>query len=703
MHPLSRVIAPRSTQQGSILVPVAASLLVGVLLLGAAQFGYMFHAKRTLQNTADLAALSAAQQLTRETCGAALAAANRIIEENRSTATAAGPPQIDCGYWDPPEPQAGGGAAAAGYFEPRADGSPLNAVRVALRGEVPLIAPLFGASRQVEVRAIARREDPVAVFSVGSRLLRLQGDSIAGQLLGTLGLSVQQIDALSASGLATTHITPAGLLEALGLPPTVIAGVGTPDELLRLQQLTLGELLQAYVAALSNTEGVAQTGIDALAGLIAGLRLNLVDKLNPLTLPVSLFGEGGVFALVTTGDPISALMTRVNALDLVSTTLLAATGSHLLDVPSLSLPGVQARARVIDPAQIAIGGVGVTAFSPQVRVYARVSTDAIPLVGGLLGLLNTHIDVPLILEVGRSEARLENICEAPLARNEAEVAVVSNAARLCLGSFPRMAAGIGEDSFFSSENTCSAFEAGTVPDKHRILRVLGILELNAGGINLPVLDSGVQTVTLTAPEQGEEPEIVTVTPQGNVDLGSQIRQVIDQVEGGLLNDLLGASDGVAALPPVAVSETVEFLLGPSRAGRSLTEITAEQRYSAEALRARGEKWASGAILNGLLSEVGALLNVVLAAPLGDTVCGIAGLGGAQAVRNCKRPYVEAMVKGKTGITALVSSILLDALDPLLTLLSQILQSVLRDVLGISLGQTDLSLYSVRCGESRLVY
>lgn len=50
-------------QQGSIIVPAAAALLVGLVLLGAAHLGHNFHVKRGLQNAADLAALAGAQAL----------------------------------------------------------------------------------------------------------------------------------------------------------------------------------------------------------------------------------------------------------------------------------------------------------------------------------------------------------------------------------------------------------------------------------------------------------------------------------------------------------------------------------------------------------------------------------------------------------------------------------------------------------------
>src|SRR5690606_38232843 len=109
-----------------------------------------------------------------------------------------------------------------------------------------------------------------------------------------------------------------------------------------------------------------------------------------------------------------------------------------------------------------------------------------------------------------------------------------------------------------------------------------ILRLNSR-INLALLDSGVESRVLTAPEPGVEPDIVTVSPGGNIDLSRQVQAVLDQVGGGLLDDLLGSSAGVSSIGPGGIQETVDYLFGPTTAGRSLTQIAAEVQYSGEAL------------------------------------------------------------------------------------------------------------------------
>lgn len=690
----SRHEAPACRQRGSIVVPVVAALLVGLSLLGASQIGYLYYMKRELQNMADFAALAGAQVLADGgSCPAAQTAAWASARMNfqQHGALADEEMTVVCGEWAPDDIPGDGR-----HFAVSLDPARMNAVWVTVEKNVTSIAP-FVPGQIVLSEAGAATSQPAAAFSVGSRLLRVGGQGLVGQLLAAIGLTPSQLDVLSASGLVNTKLTPSGLLQALGLPASVAAGVGTPQELLALQQLTLGQVLDASAQVLSKTDGVAQASLSALNGLISQLNLAVIDGRSPLTLPVRLFGDGGVFALVATGDPASALRAEVNVLDLISTSLLAANGSRLLSIPSLDVAGlVQARVRVIDPPQIAIGGPGVSAVTPQIRVYARVGTTGVPLLGGLLDTLGTRIDLPVIIEVGRSEATLARVCEAPLARDQAEIRVQSSAASICLGGFPRMAAGFGPDSFFSDQNTCD----GTVA-RHPVASVLGLLTVRSH-LNLPVLQSGEDTVTLTAPAPGQPPTVVTVTPNDNLDLNRLGQTLAEQVGGGLLGDLLG-DPANTGLQGGTLEERVNRLLGPTPAGRSLTEIAAEMRYSNEALAARAKQWASGNVLNGLLGDVSALLEVLLVAPLGDVTCGLlGGLGGAKGVRNCKTPYVQNMVQGNNGVTA-VLGLVVKVLEPVLGALGGLLQKLVNDTLGIGLGQSDVSLLSVRCGDVRLVY
>ncbi|KAG0925317.1 hypothetical protein G6F31_018777 [Rhizopus arrhizus] len=176
---------------------------------------------------------------------------------------------------------------------------------------------------------------------VGSRLLRLQRGGLLSRLLATVGATPAQLYVLDAAGLASVNITPSGLLKALGLPLSVATGVGTPAELAAVNNLTLGQLLNATLTVV-NQSGTASAGI----GLINNA-INTVLAVMPLNLPVKLFGDGGVLNLsVVGGDATGALAANVNALNLLETALVVANGQNLINL-GLSVPllGVDARVR----------------------------------------------------------------------------------------------------------------------------------------------------------------------------------------------------------------------------------------------------------------------------------------------------------------------------------------------------------------------
>lgn len=670
-------------------MPAVMSVLAAAVLLGSAHLAYSFYMKRELQNAADFAAVAGARTLASQpdACAAAIAAARASAAQNLQAHGAPADQGVDveCGRWDPEQAQA-----------PRhwiVGGAPSNAVRVMVARTLDPIAP-FMPPQQVRVEAVAAADEPMAAFWVGSNLLRVSSNGLLGRLLAGVGVNPNALEVLTSSGLANLSVTPAGLLEALGIPVTAAVQAGSGQALADVTRVTLGSLLDAYATVLSQNEG-AQAAISALDGLVSALRVGVLDGTPMLQLPVSLLGEGGIFANVDLADGTSALSVDANALDLVAASLALATGDHLVDMPVLNVAGlVQGKLRIVEPPQIAIGPVGTRAHSAQVRLYLHVSTSGVPLLGGLLDLLGTKVDLPLIVEVGSSEAELVSLCEAPLARNQAELAVTSAAARLCVGGFPGMES--DPSLFFAEGNSCSA-----PMTSHKVFDVLGLLPVRPAPLRLPVLDSGVDTVQLTAPDPGEPPQAVTVIPDDNIDLARLGETLVADIGGALLDSLIGAP-AASGLEGGTLDERVDRLFGSTPFGRSLSEISAELRYSNEALQHRARQWSSGQLLTALLGSVNDLLQTILIAPLGDTVCGLTGaLGGAKAARACKRPYVEDLVSGSNGITAILG-LLVRVLEPVLDGLSALLQQVVNTA-GLNLGSTDVALMSVRCGQPRLVY
>lgn len=519
----------RKRDRGSILINTAVALsLIAITLVGT-ELGYLFYMKREFQKAVDLSALAGAQQLTpsatSSNCGAAIGAANTNAGQNLS-GVAINPPE--CGSWEPSGPTGGNAgcfSSSTDHFKP--DGTPSNAVRVRIEKAPPTLLPFFAGDRTICVQAVAVLDAPVAAFTVGSRLLRLEDNTLLPNLLKAVGVDLSPTDLLSYRGLANTSITPSGLLAALGVPINGDLDVGTLNQLASIQNLTLGGLIDATVIALQNQGGAVSTSI----GLLQRLRTDL--SVPALATKVKLFGNettpGILVGLDQTGN--SALNANVDVLSLVTAGASVANGKNLVALGSLGIAGlIEAKASVIEPPAIGIGAIGATAKTAQIRAYIRVK---------ILGLL----DLPLILELAQSTGQLKTInCQAP--RHSATIAVSSSQANICLGRFHDMLSEADGESarFFTQNNRCTPDSSGEFPDsidgvrRHRILDVLGVLGIGAvsakarAGIAVAATNEPILTGTLYPPPDG--PSQTTITSPG-IDLASTVGNIVDAVVGDL--------------------------------------------------------------------------------------------------------------------------------------------------------------------------
>lgn len=688
---------PPPRQRGSMTVAVVFAVLVAAVLLGVLQLGYGAYMKREMQKAADLAALSAVQVLN---LGAS-ADCTRAAAAGRASALANLPNILDtftaadltvtCQVWDPARSDATG----MHVFE-AAGGQAYNAVRVTVRRQLANLVPGVGGVT-ASAQAVATRTPPVAAFTVGSRLLRLERGGLLSQLLATAGASPSQLDVLDAAGLANVAITPAGLLEALGLPLSAATGVGTPEQLAALSSLTLGQLLNATLSVIDK-QGTASADVALLRNAI-----NTVLALMPLNLPVKLLGDGGVLDLhVAGGDASAALQAEVNARNLLETALVIANGSNLINL-GLSVPllGLDARVRIVEPPSLAVGGVGTQAVSAGLRVYLRGNTSNIPLVGPLLAsTLNTRVDLPIIIGVAQSTGTLRQLCEAPLKENQAVIDVTSAAASVCLGRFPGMtsATDTSAANFQSLTNRCEPSAFGAI-GRHQVLNVLGILPLTAR-VTLPVFGSSAPVpVTLTAPPSPDATATVNAT---SVDLSKLAANLSDALIGGILGDLFNTG---TPLTDTQRKDLATQLVGGDKnnAGKTISKVVNDMQWSKTAMDQLGARLTTGGltgVLGGTLQLVGGILNSLLLAPLSDVTCALALT--PDAIRQCRVNAVGTLALNGSGQVGGVLSVVMVLLDPLLGSLSSVLQQLL-GVLGLSVGQTDVSLISVDCGKPRLVY
>lgn len=691
-------ICPR--QRGSMTVAIVFAVIVGLVLLGVAQLGYAYYMKREMQKASDLAALSAVQVLglgAPADCSRAQAAGQAAVLANVPNILdtfSAGDVTVACKVWDTSRADASG----MYVFDP-ASGQAPNALRVTLTKTLKSLLPDFiTGGTPVQTVAVAANTRPVAVFTVGSRLLRLQKGGLLSQLLATVGATPAQLDVLDAAGLASVNITPSGLLEALGLPVSVATGVGTPAQLAALNNLTLGQLLQATLTVMNKSGDTAGASLGLLTNAI-----NVVLNVMPVNLPVKLFGDGGVLDLnVTGGDVDSALRADVNALNVLETALVIANGQNLVNL-GLNVPllGVQSQVRIVEPPSIGVGGVGAQASSAGIRVYLRANTSNIPLVGPLLAsTLGTRIDLPVIIDVAQSTGTVSRLCQVPLTESQATIDVTSSVASICLGRFPGMASAVDnvQANFLSITNSCQPASFAAI-QRYQVLNVLGILPLTSK-VTLPIFNSAAPvSVTLTEPPSPNSSATVNAT---SVNLAALASNLADAVVGGILGDLIGT--GTPLTPEQRTSLATTLVGGGgSNAGKSISQVVNDMQWSSTALNQLGQRMATGGltgVLGGTLQLVGNILNSLLLAPLSDLTCALAIT--PDAIRQCRVNAVSSLALSGGNQVGGVLSIVVTLLQPLLGMLSTVLQQLL-DLLGLSIGQTDVSLLSVDCGKPRLVY
>lgn len=444
MKPLLRLPPLPARQRGSIAVSTAFAVLIGLVVLLSVQIGYLFYMKRELQKAADLAALSAVQVLApisaaAGTSGSCPASVNAAVVASVvanvpgfvDTITAVDIKSPKCLYWDPTRADPTG----KHLFDPATSGGRVNAVQVeidkTLSALVPSVLSGWVGGTRASVTAVASLTSPTASFSVGSRLLSVS-DGLLGALLKTVGVDISAVKVLDSNGLATLRVTPAGLLEALGIAPSVIADIGTPEQLAAVGQISLSQLLNASLTAVQRSTDTANVQL----GLFASAIQALVD-VPALDVPIKLFGDGGILALANIGDVQSALHADIGVAELVKTALMVSNGTNAVNLNLTLLGGLGAadgkltgvRVKIVEPPTMAWGPEGTMARNTGVKVYLDLK---IPLVGGLLDLLGIPLlNQTIVLETSRSNATLEKICRPPLLANQASFGVSWSLTRAC--------------------------------------------------------------------------------------------------------------------------------------------------------------------------------------------------------------------------------------------------------------------------------
>lgn len=697
--PVPRRPAVRRREAGSIVINAAIALSLIVIALIGTELGYLFFMKRELQKTADLAAIAGATAVRPDNCTPGRSAALTNAGQNLVGFT----PEVLCGRWD----------AALGTernFVP--DETPFNAVQVLIAGAPPPLLAFFPGQRQLQAEAIAAVSDPMAAFSVGSTLLHT-ADSLLGNLLKGIGLDLVGTSLVGYDGLAQAQITPAGLLQALGIEVATDIGVGELNALLAAETVQLSTLLDAIVTVAGH-EALLSSNVALLNATVS--RIGLSDL--PVRLGSLASGPSGLFAEIVglSANTASALNVSVNALDMLYSSIGVATQNHAIAVNGLSLSSlVSARTVVVEPPSIGIGGVGATAYTAQVRTWVEVDTGNIPVIGNL-----ARVRLPIMIDVVNGRGTLTEMCTPGLRRpdgtEQATIAVNASIAKVCVGRPGANPA--NESQIFSTATSC---DQQLAPED--LLRV-SLLGFNVATLRtslqmeaLPLQDS----VTLAAGETGSV---------GNpLALGATVENITNALLATLLVETLDRGPVLSLAQRTTMAQNLWNAQGAACTSRACRATRLDHIRSGIENASSGLSGFLGSLnsqvlallnhtlslnLQGLLTGVGSLVGGVLGG-LGSLLGGV--IGGCTALIGSNDAACVNEIAGSLGgntsgggdtvpnaITAL-TGYLLQVLRPVLDAVgSNLLTPLLRDVLGLQVGRIDVHLQSLSCqARAHLVY
>lgn len=360
-------------QGGGVAVMTAA---VGLALCALAAISVdvasvALHARR-VQGEADLAATAAAMNFSQ-----ASEIAQATVEANNPGDTV----EVEVGVYTPDRD-----LAPDQRFQP---GGEANAVRATVTSPVKLHfgAWIMGRSHYDVTRhatAAVAGHEPVAAFSIGSRLARLDGGLVNGVLSDLLGAQVS-LSVMDYRALADAHVDLPTLLDAIADDLDLTAA--TYDELLDTR-VSSGAVLNSIASLLDGTAATVASRL-GLAATSGGGTLKLSDLLG---------GEG-----LTVGG----FKAQVSALDLASAVIEVASGDRQVDVgldAPTGLADVQVKVAIGErpnnsPWMTITDEDTVIVRTAQARVLLNVKTAQ-----ALSGL--TQVKLPVVVELAASEAKL---------------------------------------------------------------------------------------------------------------------------------------------------------------------------------------------------------------------------------------------------------------------------------------------------------
>jgi uncharacterized membrane protein len=372
-----------------------AGIVLAALAIDA---GSLYTQRRELQSLTDIAAMTAAANLTNaETAVVTTLHDNgvstvRLERSGQDLGKPAGTESIATvvlGRYSGSLTVAAGARFVAGQ-------TPYNAVRVKLKAAgTQYFSGSLMAPPLISTQGIAHFSSK-AGFSVGSRLLSIDGGLANALLSGLLGGNVS-LSVMDYNALIDADVQLFEFLNALATKIHVTGG--TYSELLATQ-VTVGQI----ASALADVPGIDHRSQVALQTLALRANSNLVLKLAR----VLNLGNAGYLSV---GGHSAALAISAEAMQILTAGAMVANGQHQIALNlGATIPGLLSATldlAVGEPPQYSswftLGEAGELVRTAQTRLLLIVE------VGGPGGLLGTSVKLPIYIDVAYAEAKLTEI------------------------------------------------------------------------------------------------------------------------------------------------------------------------------------------------------------------------------------------------------------------------------------------------------
>lgn len=454
----------------AIMAGLTAPLFAGILALGV-DYGALTLQKRELQQTADLAAISAAGapnpeqavlqhfKLNGKKLGVKIPAGVLTdtgtvpLDINGEVPGMDGYAEITKGRYVPdPNTEVGQRFVA--------NATPPNAVKVEIveRGAL-FFASSFTTPPKVSAVGTAAAQR-VAAFSVGSRLLSLNEGILNSLLSGLLGSSVS-LKLMDYQALVSADVNLLKAIDVLAVDLGLQAGTYR-------EVLATDVTVSKFLSALGRTSGLSPSVAAAIK------TLERTANKSSISLPLEKIVNLGPFLDSMVGNSENLKVTA-GVFDLISAAAVAGNGSKQIAINAGAavpgLAGTKITLAVGEPPvstpPLAVGASGTVVRTAQTRLAVDTS------VVGLKALLGLQVQIPLYVEVANAEARLADIrCMTP-GNGAVDIDVVPGLAEISLGN-------VDTSAFNNFGRTPRVTKASIVDSA--VVRINGVAQINSGNM-----------------------------------------------------------------------------------------------------------------------------------------------------------------------------------------------------------------------------